>query len=78
MNTATHHHPQLRSWARSVVGLVGLALITTGCVSHVKPYKPKRRQYELPVQGTEVDVKSNGSIFDGNSVASRLMTDPRA
>lgn len=61
-----------------LTSLTAFALLSTGCVNHVKPYKPKRRQYELPVQGTETDVKSNGSIFDGNSVASRLMTDPRA
>lgn len=61
-----------------LASLIVLALIVTGCVNHVKPYKPKRRQYELAVQTPESDVKSNGSIFDGNSVASRLMTDPRA
>jgi flagellar L-ring protein FlgH len=50
----------------------------TGCVSHIKPYKPKRRIYELPVEQPAARAQSSGSIYDSNSIASRLMTDPRA
>lgn len=61
---------------------VGLSFLLgtwlTGCVSHIKPYKPKRRQYQLPVEQPVAQGQGSGSIFDPNSVASRLMTDPRA
>lgn len=55
-----------------------LALFATGCVSHIKPYKPKRRTYELPVAQPPAQAQSSGSIFNSGSIASRLMTDPRA
>lgn len=55
-----------------------LALFATGCVSHIKPYKPKRRAYELPVAQPPAQAQSSGSIFNSGSIASRLMTDPRA
>ena len=61
------------------VGLVcALVLLAAGCVTHVKPYKPKRRVYELPVAQPAPLAQSSGSIFKSSSVASRLMTDPRA
>jgi flagellar L-ring protein precursor FlgH len=49
-----------------------------GCVNHIKPYTPKRRVYEAPVSTVGAQPEETGSVFDGNSVASRLMTDPRA
>ena len=55
-----------------------LVLFATGCVSHIKPYKPKRRTYELPVAQPPAQAQSSGSIFNSGSIASRLMTDPRA
>lgn len=55
-----------------------VAFFATGCVSHIKPYKPKRRTYELPVAQPAAMPQSSGSIFNSNSIASRLMTDPRA
>ena len=60
----------------------------TGCVSHIKPYKPKVRNYQRPAalvnskDGVERNTRGSetitGSVFDSNSIASRLMTDPRA
>ena len=59
----------------------------TGCVTHIKPYKPKVRQYQRPAalvdkdngaKNNGADEKLTGSVFDANSIASRLMTDPRA
>jgi flagellar basal body L-ring protein FlgH len=58
--------------------MIVASLFATGCVSHIKPYKPKRRQYELPVAQPAAQAQSSGSIFDSNSIAIRLMTDPRA
>lgn len=72
----THRLPSVNLTLLGATALLVSQL--AGCVNHVKPYTPKRRQYELPVESPRVDPKSNGSIFDGNSVASRLMTDPRA
>ena len=54
------------------------AALMFGCVNHIKPYTPKKREYKLPVESKAMEPQVNGSIFDTNSVASRLMTDPRA
>lgn len=63
---------------KSIGLLSAIAFIAVGCVSHIKPYKPKRRTYELPVAHPAPDAQSSGSIFNSGSIASRLMTDPRA
>jgi flagellar L-ring protein precursor FlgH len=58
---------------------MALALLATGCVTHVKPYQPKRRQYDLPVPHPAFDAgKSKGSLFDPTGVGTRLTTDARA
>ena len=54
------------------------SLVLSGCVNHIKPYTPKKRQYQLPVEQGAIEPQASGSIFNTNSVASRLMTDPRA
>jgi flagellar L-ring protein FlgH len=59
-----------------IVALTASAQV--GCVNHIKPYTPKRRVYEAPVSTVGAKPDETGSVFDGNSVASRLMTDPRA
>ena len=52
---------------------------TTGCVRHVKPYKQKKRSYELPVPHAAYDAaNSSGSLFDPRGIGSRLVTDARA
>ena len=52
---------------------------TTGCVRHVKPYKQKKRAYELPVPHAAYDAaNSSGSLFDPRGIGSRLVTDARA
>ncbi len=53
-------------------------LLATSCVNHIKPYTPKRREYELPVPQPALQTQKDGSIFSEGSIASRLMTDPRA
>ena len=50
----------------------------TACVSHIKPYKPKKREYTLPVEQPAAEAQSSGSVFNSSSIATRLMTDPRA
>ncbi len=75
------HSCKLESTLSTYMHVGIFILLTTwlsGCVSHIKPYKPKRRQYELPVEQPASRAISSGSIFDTNSIASRLMTDPRA
>ncbi|MAD60799.1 MAG: flagellar biosynthesis protein FlgH [Myxococcales bacterium] len=86
------HNLQYTSISRLKLDKVCLFLLATfwatGCVSHIKPYKPKVRKYERPIAlvDNKGDVKRNaadsenitGSVFDSNSIASRLMTDPRA
>lgn len=50
-----------------------------GCVNHVKPYKQKRRSYELPVPHAAYDAaNSSGSLFDPRGIGSRLVSDARA
>ncbi len=50
-----------------------------GCVNHVKPYKQKRRKYELPVPHAAYDAaNSSGSLFDPRGIGSRLVADARA
>ena len=52
-----------------------------GCVTHIKPYKPKMREYqpyEPKIEDSAKSLHPEGSIFNTNSIASRLMTDPRA
>jgi flagellar L-ring protein precursor FlgH len=59
--------------------LMGVALVATSCVSHVKPYQPKKRHYNLPVPHPAFDAgKSKGSLFDPSGVGMRLTTDARA
>jgi flagellar L-ring protein precursor FlgH len=66
-----------------------VALWTTGCVTHIKPYKPKIRNYQRPDALAETrdqaeetrrknHISNTGSVFNSDSIASRLMTDPRA
>ena len=56
-----------------------LALLVSGCVTHIKPYKPKRRNYELPVPHAARDAgRSKGSLFSSSGIATRLTTDARA
>ena len=59
------------------VYLIGVTFLS-GCVNHIKPYTPKQRKYNLPVEQPATQPQSSGSIFDSSSIASRLMTDPRA
>ena len=62
----------------SIIGLICLSFVS-GCVNHVKPYTPKRRSYDLPVPSpASSSQESDGSLFNENSIATRLMTDPRA
>ena len=56
-----------------------LALLVSGCVTHIKPYKAKRRLYELPVPHAARDAgRSSGSLFSSSGIATRLTTDARA
>ena len=59
--------------------LVLTAFFIQGCVNHVKPYKQKRRHYELPVPHAAYDAaSSSGSLFDPRGIGSRLVSDARA
>ncbi len=59
--------------------LVALPLALAGCVTHIAPYKPKRRAYELPVPHQATDgSRSTGSLFDPAGAAARMTTDARA
>ncbi|MGC6416953.1 MAG: flagellar basal body L-ring protein FlgH [Bradymonadia bacterium] len=53
--------------------------LLSGCVTHIQPYKPKRRTYNLPVPHAAYDgAKSTGSLFDPSGPGVRLTTDARA
>jgi flagellar L-ring protein precursor FlgH len=55
------------------------ALVATGCVTHIRPFKPKRRTYSLPVPHPAYDAaRSTGSLFDPTGPGIRLTTDARA
>ena len=59
----------------AIVGVIALS----GCVTHIKPYKQKRRDYKLPVPHSAYDAaNSSGSLFDPRGIGSRLVTDARA
>lgn len=61
-------------------GLVAAVLfVSTGCVNHIRPYKPKKRTYQLPVPHSAYDdARSTGSLFDPRGIGGRLTTDARA
>ena len=68
---------------KSIGLLCVIAFIAVGCVSHIKPYKPKSRDgYRLPEPLKDdtagARTRMDGSIFNEGSIAVRLMTDPRA
>lgn len=69
--------PHLNALCLSSLQVALATFVLSGCVSHVKPYKPKRRVYEPP-KVAEEQIVDQGSVFDSSSIASRLMTDPRA
>lgn len=55
------------------------ASLASGCVKHIKPYEPKRREYHLPVAHPAYDAaRATGSLFDPNGPGARLTTDARA
>lgn len=63
----------------TIAGAALGAMALTGCVKHIEPYTPKRRQYELPVPHSAYDAgRQAGSLFDPNGVGVRLTTDARA
>jgi flagellar L-ring protein FlgH len=50
-----------------------------GCVTHIKPYTPKKRNYQLPVAHPAYDsARVSGSLFDPTGPGIRLTTDARA
>lgn len=64
--------------ARLVAFALSVGLLP-GCVNHIKPYKPKQREYQLPVAHPAADAgRASGSLFDPDGPGSRLMTDARA
>ena len=66
-----------RSSSRGLVVII--ALVLSGCVTHIQPYKPKRRAYNLPVPHAAYDgARSTGSLFDPSGPGVRLTTDARA
>ena len=63
----------------STVLLAAAALVASGCVKHVEPYKPKSRPYELPVpMDTAPSPLSTGSLWVENGPASYWSSDLRA
>ena len=79
LKSTSYSGVSLNKSARRALGLAcAFALLASGCVNHVKPYTPKRRVYKLPVESAPARAQASGSIFNQNSIASRLMTDPRA
>ncbi|RME20795.1 MAG: flagellar basal body L-ring protein FlgH [Deltaproteobacteria bacterium] len=64
--------------ARTVAAMVLLA-VTGGCVNHIRPYTPKRRQYELPSPPQpEGGQQSEGSLWSAGQPANYLFSDQRA
>jgi flagellar L-ring protein precursor FlgH len=67
---------------RTIYGLiVVIAAIAflAGCVNHIKPYKPRKRDYrpDLAVIPVE-DMATDGSIWTPRANANRFFSDPRA
>lgn len=55
------------------------AFAVAGCVTHIAPYKQKRREYTLPTAHSATNgAKASGSLFDPESSAARMSTDARA
>lgn len=56
----------------------GLAL-AGGCVNHIKPYTPKRRDYQLPAAASEqAATASAGSLWSAGQPGNYLFSDQRA
>lgn len=65
-----------RQW---VIAAPAALLLAAGCVNHIKPYTPKRRQYELPTPHSAGNAATaDGSLFNPDSVAPVLVADERA
>ena len=67
--------------SNAVQTYLALACVTllSGCVTHIKPYTPKKRQYALPVAHPAYDAaRESGSLFDPVGPGIRLTTDARA
>ncbi len=60
--------------------LLAFALFSVGCATeHITEYKPKIRDYQFPVETTEMDnAKADGSIWSQNETGNYLYTDQRA
>jgi flagellar L-ring protein precursor FlgH len=61
--------------------MLACAWLSTGCVRHVKPYKPKKRNYKFPQAelGFYENSSRDGSLFDKNSrIGTDLVADNRA
>ena len=62
-----------------IIALMIVGFMASGCVTHIKPYKPKRRKYVLPVAHPAYDAaRSHGSLFDPTGPGVRWTTDARA
>ncbi|MEZ4461626.1 MAG: flagellar basal body L-ring protein FlgH [bacterium] len=60
--------------------LMATAMFSMGCASdHIAEYKPKVRDYQFPVEATEMDNSTTeGSIWGGSEQGNYLYTDQRA
>ena len=64
---------------QSMLLLALSGLVLAGCVTHIRPYKPKQRSYTLPVPHPAYDeARATGSLFDPTGPGVRWTTDARA
>lgn len=60
------------------VAALAVAALSSGCVSHISSYTPKKRSYELPPGETQTTEAAPGSLFVTGQGAAALFTDQRA
>jgi len=68
----------VKSRGYRVLMVAGWLWLASGCVNHIRPYSPKRRQYSLPQRdGGQEDIAA-GSLWSASQPANYLFSDQRA
>ena len=68
---------KLCKWLMLLVGTVFVA--NSACVSHILPYKPKRRDYQLPAEAAQQSTSSQaGSLWAAHQNSNYFFSDQRA
>ena len=66
-------------WCLQVFILLIILNLLSACVNHIKPYKPRKRDYRPDHEIINIEVvRSDGAIWSERDNVNRLFSDPRA